>query len=276
MLIDFHTHIFPDTIAARTITALETEIRHIQGADYRKGEALAFRPATLDGLLASMTDVGVDKSICLPIATKPSQTASINRFAETVRSERALSFGTLHPADPEWEQVLADLKQRGFIGIKLHLQFQQYAFDSPEVLRILIKAEQLGLLTVFHAGDDIGLPPPIYAAPKMIRHALEYVSGEKLIAAHLGGWKQWDEVEEYLVGTPILMDTAFIADFIEPEQCTRIIRHHGADRILFGSDSPWEDPADTLRFLKSLGLTEQEMALITHENALRLLGSETV
>lgn len=276
MLIDFHTHIFPDAIAERSVAALEAGIRQMQGADYRNGEALAFRPATLDGLLASMTDAGVDKSICLPIATKPSQTATINRYAESVRSERALSFGTLHPADPEWEQVLLDLKQRGFRGIKLHLQFQQYAIDSPEVLRILIKAEQLGLLTIFHAGDDIGLPPPIYATPEMIRHTLDYVSGEKLIAAHLGGWEQWDDVEEYLVGTPILMDTAFIADFIEPEQCTRIIRNHGAEKILFGSDSPWENPADTMRFLKLLGLTEQEMALITYKNALRLLGSETV
>ena len=155
MLIDFHTHIFPEAIAARSIAALEAGIRNIQGADYRKGEALTCRPGTLEGLLDLMTRSHVDKSICLPIATKPSQTATINRYAETVRSERALSFGTLHPADPEAEQVLEDLKQRGFRGIKLHLQFQQYDIDSPEVLRILQKAEQLGLLVVFHAGADI-------------------------------------------------------------------------------------------------------------------------
>ena len=273
MLIDFHTHIFPEAIADRTIAALESAIRQIQGEDYRRGEPLTCRPATLTGLLDSMQRAGVDKSICLPIATKPSQTETINRYAETVRSASALSFGTLHPADPEWERVLEDLKQRGFRGIKLHLQFQQYYVDSPEVLRILQKAEQLDLLVIFHAGDDIGLPPPVYAPPSRIRHALDHVSGSNLIAAHLGGWEQWDDVEKYLVGTPILLDTAFISQFIEPEQCVRIIRNHGADKILFGSDSPWEDPADTLRFLSSLGLTEHEISQITHENALRLLGS---
>ena len=273
MLIDFHTHIFPEAIAARSIAALEAGIRNIQGADYRKGEALTCRPATLDGLLDSMTRSHVDKSICLPIATKPSQTATINRYAETVRSERALSFGTLHPADPEAEQVLDDLKQRGFRGIKLHLQFQQYDIDSPEVLRILQKAEQLGLLVVFHAGADIGLPPPIYTSPKKIRHALDYVEGSNLIAAHLGGWAEWDDVETYLVGTPVYLDTAYIAQFLAPEQCRRIIRNHGAEKIVFGSDSPWEDPADTLRYLESLHLTAEEMALITHQNALRLLGA---
>ena len=101
------------------------------------------------------------------------------------------------------------------------------------------------------------------------------MEGSHLIAAHFGGWAEWDDVEQYLVGTPIHFDTAFIRQFIDPAQCLRMIRAHGADKVVFGSDSPWEDPADTLAFLQSLGLTEQELALITHQNAQRLLG-ETV
>ena len=145
---------------------------------------------------------------------------------------------------------------------------------QPLKERILGKAEQLGLLVVFHAGADIGLPPPVYTSPKKIRHALDYVGGSNLIAAHLGGWAQWDDVEACLVGTPVHLDTAYIAQFIDPAQCLRIIRNHGAEKIVFGSDSPWEDPADTLRFLESLGLNETELSLITHENALRLLGEK--
>jgi predicted TIM-barrel fold metal-dependent hydrolase len=70
-----------------------------------------------------------------------------------------------------------------------------------------------------------------------------------------------------------MLDTAFVRLFISPEQMTRIIRSHGASKILFGSDSPWEDPADTLKFLLSLGLTDDELELITHKNAEKLLGS---
>ena len=275
MLIDFHTHIFPEKIAQRSIDALVAGIKREQGEDYGGGAPLTCRPATLEGLLASMERSGVDRSICLPIATKPSQTESINRFAETVRSEKVLSFGTLHPADPEWERVLESLAARGFRGIKLHLQFQQYDIDSPEVIRILKKCESLGLLVIFHAGADIGLPPPVYTTPEKISHVLTEMEGSHLIAAHFGGWAEWDDVEQYLVGTPIHFDTAFIRQFIDPAQCLRMIRTHGADKVVFGSDSPWEDPADTLAFLQSLGLTEQELALITHQNAQRLLG-ETV
>ena len=276
MLIDFHTHIFPDKIAERSVQILIAGMKRQMGEDYGGGKPLTCRPATLNGLLDNMKKGGVDRSICLPIATKIEQTASINRFAESVRSPEALSFGTLHPMDPDWERILENLAKRGFSGIKLHLQFQETDIDSPQVIRILKKCEALGMLAIFHAGDDIGLPPPIYATPEKISHVLAEMEGSHLIAAHLGGWNQWDDVEKYLVGTPIYMDTAFIRDFISPEQCKRIIRNHGADKILFGSDSPWEDPADTLQFIGSLGLTEAEMSLITHENAQRLLGEKTV
>ncbi|MBP0966742.1 MAG: amidohydrolase [Oscillospiraceae bacterium] len=272
MLIDFHTHIFPEHIAERSVAALLAGIRREQGDEYCESNTLIYRPATLDGLLELMQKSGVDRSICLPIATKPSQTETINRYAEQVRSAQALSFGTVHPADPDWERVLCSLAERGFKGIKLHPQFQQSYIDSPESIRIIRKCEQLGLLVMFHAGADIGLPPPLYATPERIAHVLTETAGSHLIAAHLGGWDMWDDVERYLAGTPILMDTAFIWKFLAPEQCLRIIRTHGADKILFGSDSPWEDPADTLRYLQSLGLTAEELAKITYQNALRILG----
>ena len=274
MLIDFHTHIFPEKIAGRTIEALIKGIKTVQGEDYenRDGSPLAFRPATLDGLLASMEKSRVDMSVCLPIATRPSQTESINRFAETVRNEKTLSFGTLYPTDPDRDRIIDDLAARGFRGIKLHPQFQQTFADSPEIISIVRRCAGLGLLVVFHAGMDIGLPPPVYASPERIRRLADRTGGENIICAHLGGWQMWDEVEKRLVGTPVMLDTAFVRLFISSEQAKRIIRTHGARKILFGSDSPWEDPADTLKFLLSLGLTDEELMLITRKNAERLLG----
>lgn len=274
MLIDFHTHIFPDPIAARTIEGLIAGVRSIQGTGYVTSRTMNFTDGTMNGLLRSMDENGVDMSICLPIATKQSQTASINRFAETVRTKRLLSFGTLHPLQPDWEQVLEDLAARGFQGIKLHHQFQQISVDAKESVRIVKKAQELGLLVVFHAGIDIGLPPPNFASPEKIRNLLNEVDGSNLIAAHLGGWKQWDDVERCLVGTNILFDTAFIKDFIAPEQCRRIIQNHGAAKILFATDSPWEAAADTLSFLQTLGLSDDEMARICYQNAMDLLRIE--
>lgn len=271
LLIDFHTHIFPDAIADAAMQALCDGIHRIQGADYGAGKPLYFRAGTRKALEDSMPASGVTRSICLPIATKPAQTAHINDYAETVRSDTLLSFGTLHPADENWESVLNDLAERGFRGIKLHLQFQRYPIDGKECLRILKKAEALGLYVVFHAGEDIGLPPPVYASPRQIHNVLQETDGSHLIAAHLGGWRQWEDVLKYLCGTNIRMDTAYIREFIDPQLAKEIIRAHGAEKILFGSDSPWEDPADTLRFLQSLDLTQAELDAITYKNAQHLL-----
>ena len=88
----------------------------------------------------------------------------------------------------------------------------------------------------------------------------------------MGGFWQWDEAEEYFVGKDIYFDTAVVSRFMEPEQYRRMIINHGADHILFGSDMPWEDPRDTLAFLKAANLSDEETELITHRNAERILG----
>ena len=274
MLIDFHTHIFPEKIASRTLAALIDGVRKEQGEAYVNGRTMNYTDGTADGLLRNMDENGVDMCVCLPIVTKMSQTESINRFAETIRTDRLLSFGSLHPMQEDWEEVLENLAEHGFRGIKLHHQFQGCRIDSKESIRVLKKAQELGLLVVFHAGIDIGLPAPYMATPEQIRNILTEMDGSNLIAAHLGGWMQWDDVEKYLVGTNILMDLAFVKDFISKEQCQRIIRGHGAEKILFATDSPWESAGDTLRFLDTLELTAQEREMICSGNAKRLLRME--
>ena len=267
MMIDFHTHIFPDAVAPKALASLQAGTLRV--------ESTAVPPntdGTTAGLLASMSENGVDKSIVLPIATKESQTPSINRFASGVQSDRLLSFYSLHPMQPDWEGVLEGIAAMGGKGIKLHPEFQFADVDSPEMIRILRKAAQLRLIVVLHAGKDIGMPPPVHCTPAQLARALDAAPDVCVVAAHLGGWRMWDQVEECLVGWPLYLDTAFVVDHISPEQYLRIIRNHGADRILFGSDSPWEKPARTLEGLQALGLTAEEMGKITHWNAAGLLG----
>ena len=277
MVIDFHTHIFPDRLAPRALDALKLGIYRQQGADYRQGEALNVCMPTAEGLLALMQQAGIDKSVCLSVATNVHQQSAVNRFAYTIpqygkaHGNSLYAFGAVHPQAPDWAEQLDTIARIGLSGVKLHPQFQETDFDAPEMLRIMRKAAQLGLPVIFHAGEDIGLPPPTRTTPQKIRNVLDKIDGCTLIAAHLGGWEMWDDVERYLVGTPVYFDTAFISRFLTQEQCLRIIRNHGADRILFGSDAPWENPADTLRYLRGLPLTEEEFAKITHRNALRLL-----
>ena len=55
-------------------------------------------------------------------------------------------------------------------------------------------------------------------------------------------------------------------------QFVRFVRLFGADRILFGSDSPWQDQKAGLARIRAFPLTEQELEGILGGNAARLLG----
>ncbi len=269
MIIDFHAHAFPERIAARTIEILIANTARI--TDYPMKNCT---DGTARGLVDVEKEAGVDLAVVLPIVTNHKQTETVNRVAkETNEAFGGLySFGSLHPADPDavaWVDRLAD---EGFKGIKLHPEFQDIYADSDEVISVCRRAAQNGMTVVFHAGRDIGYLPPVKTTPDMLLRIIDRVPDLNLVAAHFGGWKMWDEVLEKLVGSPIYFDTAFIADFIDKTAARDIINAHGADKVLFGSDAPWEDPAKTLDFLRSLDIDPEDLKKICGTNAAGLLG----
>ena len=270
MLIDFHTHTFPEKIAKRTIDIL---LGNLLDKNIANAPAKAYTDATVLGLLSSMERYGVDYSVVMPIATTPTQSTTINRVAaQTNKNEKLFSFGSLHPMQEDWEAALYDIKEKGLPGIKLHPEYQQVYIDSPECIRVLKLCERLGLLVTLHTGRDVGIDPPVHCLPEALRRVLDYeVEGSNIIAAHMGGWREWDGVEKYLVGTPIYLNTAYVSADISTEQFERIIRSHGADKILYATDSPWESPDMAVNFINRTGLSEVDKNLIFCENAKKLL-----
>lgn len=266
MIIDFHTHAFPDKIAEKTIQILEKNIQ-----DHDANEKAVIE-GTVDALKKSMKDNAIDYSVVLPIATTVTQSTTINKFAQLVNNIDGLySFGSLHPMQEDWEEVLYDIKAKGLLGIKLHPEYQQFYVDSEESIRILKKCEELDLLTVLHTGKDIGVDPPVHCMPERLKKVLDYVKGDKIVAAHLGGWKVWDEVEKHLVGTPIYLDTSYTVDFVDAEQYTRIIKKHGSDKILHATDSPWEKQGYAVEYINSLPISKEDKDNIFYKNAKKLL-----
>ena len=157
------------------------------------------------------------------------------------------------------------------MGIKLHPEYQQFYIDSTESIEIINEAEKLGLYVVLHTGQDGGYAAPYHCMPDRLAHALEFFSGKNVIAAHLGGFKEWDDVEKYLVGTNIYMDTAMIADYLPGEQFARIVKNHGAEKILFGTDMPWESPDKTLKYIEKADIGSDEIEMIKYKNACSIL-----
>lgn len=268
MLIDFHTHVFPDKIAERAINKLTEGIISAQGS-------LVLAPktdGTLSALLSSMDEYGVDLSVVMPIATSPSQHTTINNYAKEITdNKRIISFGSIHPAQSDWEESLEHISKSGLRGIKLHPEFQNFYVDEPVILDIVKKCDSLNLYVLFHSGADLGYHPPVHCTPEKLRNVLDKTGCKNIIAAHLGAFLMWEDVEKYLVGTSVMMDTSMTSGYLDKERCRRIIQTHGADKFLFGSDSPWQSPKEAFDYLMSLDLTENEIELITHKNAETIL-----
>ncbi len=262
MVIDFHTHAFPDAIAQRAITSL---------CEKCGGQYIPCSDGTVNGLLDNMTAFGVDISVVQPVITKQSQTESLNLWAQGICSDRLVSFGGIFPHTDDYKRDIDFVCSLGLKGIKLHPEYQQFTVDAPEMLRLYDYALSRGLMILFHAGEDPAYPPPVHSSPKQFAAISKAMQGGVMIAAHLGGIRQWDDVERYLVGANIYLDTSMGFSYYPHEQFLRIVKAHGADKILFGSDSPWSKAGEEITTLQSLSLTEQEKAQILYKNAERLL-----
>lgn len=268
MIIDFHTHVFPEKIAAGTIEKLE-DFAHIK----------AHSDGLLEGLKASMLKAGVDYSVILPVVTKPSQFQTVNAYAASIHGrDGIISFGGIHPDSSDHRGELQQIAELGLPGIKLHPDYQGLHITDPRYLRLITCAVDLGLIVTIHSGIDIGLPQEVHCPPEEALQMLQYVEeharepeAARIILAHTGGYGQWDEVEELLTGKPVYFDLAYTFGHISEAQLLRIIHEHGADRILFATDSPWNSQQDDIAALLKLGLTPEEQSAILGDNARHLL-----
>ena len=260
--IDFHTHIYPDHVALKTVS----EVKERSGID-------AYSDGTLEGLKRSMAVSGIDLSVVAAVATKPEQVDSIQRWLKAIRQPGIEVMAAMHPAEPLNSGQLRKLKQEGFRGFKLHPDYQDFFVDDPRMYPLYERVAAEGMFILFHAGMDRGLPNPVHATPKRLAEVKKTVPELCMIAAHLGGEDAYEETVEHLLGRDIYMDTSFVLQKMPGEFRERILKGHPAERIIFASDSPWGDQGEELRFLLQLPyLTESDREKICFSNAARLLG----
>lgn len=262
MYIDFHTHAFPPKIAQKAVEHLS----HLSGGLIYQTDG------TAEGLIASMQAGGIDKSVVLNIATNEHQQTKVNDFAASINDKASIfAFGSVYPRSKDAIAELERIAELGLLGVKLHPDYQSFSVDDEFMRPIYKKISELGLICVFHAGHDIGFAPPYGNTPEKMARALEWFDSP-VVAAHLGGVGCYEGVLERLVGREVYFDTAFCYGTVPKYYVEKIIELHGADRILFGTDTPWHAPYMEKRLIDSLGLSDEDKEKITHLNAEKLLG----
>ncbi len=259
-VIDIHTHIFPDGLA-------ETAISHVEA----EANTTAFLDGTAADLRGSMKEAGIARSVQQPVATKPSQVPGINRWAADLLDGDIMSFGGMHPAYGDWEDELRRMKAAGLRGYKLHPEYQKFYPDDPALFPLYDLTQELGLIILFHTGEDFAIKPPCYSTPYRMRNVLKTFPFLRMIYAHMGGWRLWDDVERLIIGEEVYLETSFTMGYISDDRFVNMVRDHDPQRVLFGTDSPWKSQKDELDRLLTLPFTDAEKELILSTNAKRLL-----
>lgn len=281
MIIDIHTHTFPDEIASRAINKLSDS-----------SNAIYYLDGTLNSLKHSAKMAGIDYCVLQPVATRPSQSDSIATTAILINEQATetgiFSFGGIHPDNTDYADILRRLRDGGVKGIKIHPVFQDVFIDDKRYLNIISKASEYDMAVMIHAGYDISFGTANQASPSHVLNMLNELKPPKVILAHMGGWGCWNEVEQILCGKNVYFDTAYSISPIvykDPSkgfgpkkeqlsmlQFVHMVRSHGDDRVLFGTDSPWENQSESVMRIKNANLYSSEKEQILYENAAELLG----
>ena len=241
--------------------------------DWNGEVALDGTPGALD---ESCRQNGIDRALVMPVATRPDQVAGINRWAYSLMQKKTFPhlqfFGAIHPQYEGWAAELQRLHAWGFKGIKLHPDYQDFYVDEERMFPLYSLALELGLIILFHAGRDPAFEE-IHCPPHRLAALRRRLPGGVMVAGHMGG-ENAAEVEEYLLGLDLYLETSMTLTDLPAERVRRWIAVHGAEKILFGSDSPWTYQAKSLEAVYKLGLTPAQTAAVIGGNARKLLKRE--
>lgn len=262
MIIDIHCHIFPDRIALKTIPEIS-----------QKCDVPNWLLGTEDDLIRSMEENGVGYSVLQPVATNPLKQQSVNDYAYEVvcRHPNVLSFGSVHPDAPDWRQEIRRIRQLGFIGLKIHNDYQKFPFDSKPCYDLIDAAYSEGLMVLVHAGHD-PISPDIHRSPvAAIKKALPLLRQGVFIAAHVGGHLQLSEAARELSGEDIYIDTGMAHIYYPAQEVRQALLQFRPDRILYGSDSPWDDQGRGAQVIRDMDFSQEMTEGILWKNASALI-----
>lgn len=269
-IIDSHCHIFPDKIAQKATDSIDifyqiSETGVIDGCGF---------VGTAKTLINQCDSVGVDKCLVTSVATTPHHAQSINTFIASeveLFPDRFIGFGSLHPESETLEEDAEQLIELGLKGVKLHPDIQNFKVDDSKVIKIFEICNEKKLPILLHTGDSRF----DNSNPNRVEKILKMFPDLTIIGAHFGGWSIWDKAPEILSKYKNLyVDTCSSFYALSKERAREIIDLYGTDRVIFGTDFPMWKQDEELKFLFSLGLSDEDLENILHNNLAKILNIE--
>jgi predicted TIM-barrel fold metal-dependent hydrolase len=252
-IIDAHAHIFPAKISQKATDSI--------GVFY---DIPMEHTGTSAELLESGSRIGVSRYLVCSSATAPGQVASINNFiaSECEAHPEFFGFGTLHPDLASPGREVERLAGLGLHGVKFHPDFQAFNIDDPRAMALygILNEHQLPIL--FHTGDA----RHHFSSPDRLLPVLDAYPDLTVIAAHFGGYSEWDEVVKYPKSPNLYFDTSSSLFAIGNGRARELIAHFGATQFFFGVDFPMWDHKEEFERFQALGLDFETENALLHEN----------
>ena len=278
MIIDSHTHIFPEEV----IKSRDSFCQRDEGFSAIYGNPKA-RLARAEDLIASMDEAEVDASIICGFPWGRSDLCHLHNhyLLESVSRypHRLIAFLSLPLLDPEGSmKELEDGIRRGARGVgeMAFYEREMTSLDLDLMKPILTVMEKRGVPLLLHTNETIGHPYPGKGKTPLGRFLELAHSCPKLpiVLGHWGGgllfYELMPEVAKAL--THVFYDTAASPFLYSKKIYSLGCEIAGADRILFGSDFPLLSPGRYFQEIGESGVKTEDQRKILGQNLARLLG----
>ena len=259
MLIDIHTHIYPDKIARKAADSVR---------DFYDLEGSLQMDGTVDMLLKRGAEAGISHFVVLPVSNGPTHVRSINNFIleQTKTHDNFIGFGTVHAAMENIEEEVDRILSAGLKGIKMHPDSQRFNIDDERLFPVY-DAIRGRIPVLLHMGDQ----RYDFSHPARLRKVLAQFPDLKVIAAHFGGYSMFETARENLEDTDCVFDISSAMMFMQLGEAEGYINRYGAERMAYGTDYPLWDPVTEVQRFRRLKLTGEQFDQISYKTAQRIL-----
>ncbi len=254
-IVDAHTHL---GLEAFIVKPIPEEKRKLPGFRDRMENRV-------DALIARMDANGVCCAVAFPFPLEEVDPVAANTYvldAYRAHPDRIIPFSLMGDDTDHW-------LRRGAKGFKQHILQSPQRFDRARAYREMARA---GVPLVAHLSRTTGK-----SIPEQVKEIRRHASELKVIVAHMGRSvpNTGEGVEENLRGLRdmenVFLETSTVRD---PELIAQAVNVLGGDRLIFGSDFPFNsfmdpDPlAIELETLRRADLTPEILRRVLGENLL--------
>jgi predicted TIM-barrel fold metal-dependent hydrolase len=191
-----------------------------------------------------------------------------------------MGFGSVDPHSDSAVKELERCRDLGLKGLKFHPTMQQFDPGDQRFYPLWEKAEELGLILLFHTGTcGIGAGTPgaggtkiRYSHPGFLDSVGADFPGVTWIAAHFG-WPWFMEcLAIALHKSNVFIELSGWAPKYLPHEVVREIGRRLNAQTVFGSDYPFISLDRWFQEFEGLGLSDDAQRAILVDNATKLLG----